>query len=160
MTEMTTSQVQDAVARLLGRKLDVQFSTRPKRYALDGLEGKGWGFSDRHAWLSEEGILVLEVERGQPHVEGNVAKYWPWLEENPAMRLGLIHAYARVPGKQTKALGTSRERVASWLAKRIEASEEGERFSYRRCVVHLGSRKTIEGEAGLHRLVRWLRRGG
>ena len=152
-----TKKEEIATARLLESPLGIRFPDDLPKYPLDGLKGDYWGESDGYTWLQKGVLLVLEVERGQPHVEGNVAKYWPWLEQNPNLCLGLIQAYAMVPGKKTKARDGSRDRVAAWLGNRMEKLL-APRFLYSRCVVDLGSKLVIEGEDELRVFVPRLKR--
>lgn len=80
--------------------------------------------------------IVLEVEHSQTHPEGNVLKYWPWLERNKR-RATLIHAIAPDARKQQGA----RTDLARWLGRRMERSLRG-RFRY--CRVHLGPETELD----------------
>ncbi len=153
-----TKKEEIETARLLESPLGIRFANDLPKYALDGIKGDDWGASDGYTWLQKDGLLVREVERGPPRVEGNVAKYWPWLEQNPNLCLGLIQAYPMVPGKKTKARDTNRDRVAAWLGNRMEKLL-APRFLYARCVVDLGRKLVIEGEDELRVFVPRLKRG-
>ena len=64
--------------------------------------------------------MFVEIERGQKHPTTKVVKYWPWLEEEPARRLLLIHLFDR---------NTSRRELTRWLGEHLEALLPG-RFVY------------------------------
>lgn len=100
-----------------------------------GLEARGlilntWGKSECFARLGQHSYLVLEVETSQKHPTTNVAKLWPFLDENPATHIFLIHAYFQGSvGRES-----SRGRIAAWLGRKMEEILE-ERFRYFRIVV-------------------------
>lgn len=144
----STAETEQTVAAVFEAALHVRFSGQ---YGFRRVEGGEWGHCDRHAWLSDDILLVLEVERGQHHPEGNVAKLWPWLEENPGKRVLLIHAYT----SDAVALNGSRDRVASWLAETMAKSLRG-RFAYERRVVDL-KQPVVERTGALRKLLRKFR---
>jgi hypothetical protein len=144
----STRATQDAVAAMFETALGVQFSGQ---YNLHRSKGGEWGHCDCHASLSDDALLLLEVERGQPHPEGNVAKLWPWLRENPSKRVLLIHAYT----SNARALDGSRDRVAAWLGERMAKSLRSS-FWYERRVVD--ENQPIKRLTVLRRLIRALRK--
>lgn len=130
MSKAGEDRVANDIASLLGRRFEAG------KYSL----GK-WGMSDRYAKLGQQSDLVLEVETNQKHPCTNVAKLWPYLEENPAKRIFLIQAYYQAsPG-----LKSNRGEIATWLARKMVAIL-GERFRYFRIVVNgSGLDKEIQG---------------
>lgn len=144
----STAETEQAVAAVFEDALRVTFSGQ---YSFRRVEGGEWGHCDRHAWFGDDVLLVLEVERGQHHPEGNVAKVWPWLRENPGKRFLLIHAYTA----DAVALNGSRDRVASWLAETMAKSLRG-RFVYERRVVDL-KQPVVERTGALRELLREIR---
>lgn len=150
MDGTSTKATQATVAAVFGRALSIHFAGQ---YRLPRSQGGEWGHCDGHAWLSEDALVLLEVERSQTHPEGNVAKVWPWLSENPGKRVLLIHAYAA----NARALGGSRDRVAAWLGDRMTRSLRG-RFWYERRVVE--PNKPIKRVTALRGLVRTLKTRG
>ncbi len=144
----STAETEQVVAAVFEDVLHVPFSGQ---YSFRGVEGGEWGHCDRHAWLGDDILLVLEIERGQHHPEGNVAKLWPWLRENPEKRALLIHAYT----SDAVALNGSRDRVASWLAETMTKSLRG-RFVYERRVVDL-KQPVVERTGALRKLLREFR---
>lgn len=111
-----------AVAEALTDALGVRFESG--KFPLGS-----WGTGDRFASLGQDITLVLEVERSQSHPSTNVLKYWPWLEANSGERVLLIHAFSL----SSRALGSSRERLAEWVGRRMEEHLPS-RFLYRRIV--------------------------
>ncbi len=51
------------------------------------------GRSDGTAAMGPGRWIFLEIERSQTHPEGNVVKYWPWLEDTSESAV-LIHVIA------------------------------------------------------------------
>ena len=84
---------------------------------------------------------MLEVEHSQTHPEGNLLKYWPWLERN-RRRLILVHA---IPPDARRQRG-ARTDLTRWLARRMERSLRG-RFRY--CRLELGSNLETQQLAGI-----------
>lgn len=89
------------------------------------------GASDGTAVFGTDDWIVLEVEHSQSHPEGNVLKYWPWLEGNKR-RLVLVHAIAPDARKRHGP----RTDLTRWLGRRMERSLSS-RFRY--CRVDLGT---------------------
>ncbi len=121
-TRKKTTETEREVAVVFEKTLDVKFDGKRTLLRSDGGQ---WGRCDGRAELSEKAVLFLEVEAIQHHPEGNVAKYWPWLLENPKKRVLLIQAYT-----SDAVAPLSRRRVAAWLGKRMETSLRGRRFWY------------------------------
>ncbi len=144
----STRATQDAVAAMFESALGVRFSGQ---YSLRRSTGGEWGHCDCHVSLSDDALILLEVERGQPHPEGNVAKLWPWLRENPSKRVLLIHAYT----SDARALNGSRDWVAAWLGERMAESPR-DRFWYERRVVD--ENQPIKRLTVIRRLIRALRK--
>jgi len=90
----------------------------------------------------------MEVELAQKHPCTNVGKYWPWLVENPSERIVLVQVFFdRTAGLgKSDGLGTSRDKLGQWLAKRMEHELSG-RFYYRQLVDF--SQATLEELQGL-----------
>lgn len=101
------------------------------KFQSDELRLGTWGSSDRYAILRDNTFLILEVESQQKHPSTNVAKIWPWLEENPSYRVLLIQVYLTgSPG-----ITSNRGRIATWLGAKMEDFLEG-RFRYFRWVLN------------------------
>lgn len=115
------------VASRVGRRLGIRFGPR------EPIGFGGW--SDATYAMNEDDWIVLEVEHSQTHPEGNVLKYWPWLERNKRRAI-LIHAIAPDARKQRGA----RTELTRWLGRRMERSLRG-RFWY--CRVHLGAESEL-----------------
>ena len=84
-----------------------------------------WGRPDARKSIRDDVWLMIEVERGQSHPEGNVLKYWPWLVENAGVSIAFAHVFER-GARQSKG---SRGRLARWVGEAIEANL-GDRFRY------------------------------
>ncbi|MEH6536650.1 MAG: hypothetical protein V7719_09670 [Psychroserpens sp.] len=66
----------------IANKLGIQFE--PNELKLDK-----WGNVDFY-FKKDNLFVLLEVEKGQKHPNTNVAKVWPYLEENPKIKILLI----------------------------------------------------------------------
>jgi hypothetical protein len=111
------------IAIRLGRRLGVRFGSG----STVGFGGR----SDGSILIDDELSVMLEVEHSQTHPEGNVLKYWPWLERN-RRRLVLIHAIAPDARKRSGA----RTDLTRWLGARMQRSLSP-RFRY--CRIELGT---------------------
>lgn len=89
-----------------------------------------WGVSERYVKLGGQSYLLLEVETSQKHPSTNVAKIWPYLEENPDARIFLIQAYFQ----SSPGCSSNRGKIATWLGRKMEKLLEG-RFRYFRLVI-------------------------
>jgi len=116
------------VANRLGRRLGVGFTSAPP-------VGFG-GQPDGGAELAPDVWVMLEVEHSQTHPEGNVLKYWPWLERNQR-RVILVHAIAPDARKRRGP----RTDLTIWLGRKIETGLRG-RFRY--CRIELGTEREEE----------------
>ncbi len=82
-----------------------------------------WGNVD--FFSKQENLLVLlEVEKGQKHPNTNVIKIWPYLEENPELKVVLIQII-RPENKAPK----NRIALCKYTGKKIE-SEFPDRFRF------------------------------
>ena len=66
----------------IAHKLDIEFE--PSEFKLDE-----WGNVDFY-YKKDNLLVLLEVEKSQKHPNTNVAKVWPYLEENPKIKVLLI----------------------------------------------------------------------
>jgi hypothetical protein len=103
-----------------------------------------WSFADCELWISEHIRLFVEIERAQKHPTTNVVKYWPWLDEEPARRLLLIHLFDQ---------NTSRRQLTRWLGERLELTLP-RRFIYVAADLPLTERGLGEVTAGFRSLTR------
>ena len=78
-----------------------------------------WGLADFRYDLGDCS-LVLEIETRQHHPNTDVLNYWPWLEDNQSARLFLLHVF-----QSTAPANSSRQRLAEWLARRMELDLRG-----------------------------------
>ncbi|MBI1906913.1 MAG: hypothetical protein HYS20_11885 [Rhodocyclales bacterium] len=109
---------EDLVRGALSSALEVDFGKK-------GLRLSEWGRSDGLALLLDQTHLILEVENTQKHPDTNVLKLWPYLTENPAISVVLIQVFV----KSHQSLNGSRQRLAGWLARKME-QEILRRFKY------------------------------
>ena len=111
------------VRKVLAERLEIQFTA-------DHAKLGDWGLSDGEAKLSDQTLLLLEVESTQKHPSTNVLKVWPFLEENKSKSVLLVHAFFEdSPGRTN-----SRGELANWLAHRMQ-DILGSRFVYRRIIL-------------------------
>ena len=72
--------------------------------------------------FGENGYLLLEYENRQNHPSTNVAKLWPWLEENTQRVVILVQVYQ-------SEKSSSRKELAEWLGRKMEL-DLPKRFAY------------------------------
>ena len=82
-----------------------------------------WGNVD---FYSQHGniLVLLEVEKGQKHPSTNVIKVWPYLEENPDLKILLIQIV-----RQENNAPKNRIALCKYIGKKIE-SEFPKRFRF------------------------------
>jgi hypothetical protein len=84
-----------------------------------------WGQAD-YCWeVAADTRIFLEVEHQQTHPDTNVLKFWPFLDENPALSIVLVHAFF----PDSRSWGGSRARLARWLGNKMHRAFSG-RFNY------------------------------
>ena len=64
--------------------LNIEFE--PNEFDLNG-----WGRVDFYSKGENDTLIFVEVENRQKHPQTNVLKIWPFLEENPSIKILLIH---------------------------------------------------------------------
>jgi|SaaInlV_120m_DNA_4_1040238.scaffolds.fasta_scaffold21640_2 hypothetical protein len=69
-------------------------------------------------------MILLEVEKGQKHPCTNVIKVWPYLEENPELKIFLIQIV-----RQENKAPKNRIALCKYMGKKME-SEFPNRFKY------------------------------
>ena len=136
---MTKSRKEEA-AGLVSKTADVQLDGE---YSLCP-----WGRADYHASLGGNRLLILEVEAEQKHPCTNVSKLWPYLEEHAEESALLVQVYF----PDSPARGGSRDRLACWLAERMECCL-GPRFQYCRVVLDPEHGSFVEGREQLERAI-------
>jgi len=122
---------EDRVACAIERDFGVRFS---KRVRLGG-----WGYTDNAVELSDRVLLVLETEATQSHPCTNVLKLWPYLEENPRLRVILVHVFQ----SGAKNERSSRARLASFVAAKL-CDELPESFAC--CRLQIDEADVLHGE--------------
>lgn len=83
-----------------------------------------WGDVDNWCRLSNDALVVLECERKQKHPNTNVLKLYPYLLEQPQIRILLIH-YFFPENKAPK----NRIALCKFLGEKLQAEFNG-RFMY------------------------------
>ncbi|RLJ60770.1 hypothetical protein CLV86_2831 [Lacinutrix venerupis] len=92
----------------IANRLGIDFET-------DELKLGKWGNVD--FYCQRDNVLVLlEVEKGQKHPNTNVIKVWPYLEENPEIKILLIQII-REENKAPK----NRIALCKYMGKKIES---------------------------------------
>jgi len=112
-----TSRENIAVSNVIGESLSVAFNN--KEFSL----GK-WGEVDNWSEIEENTIILLECEKGQKHPNTNVLKLFPYLEENPNLKIILLH-YFYPPNKTPK----NRLALCNYIAEKMKKEFDG-RFYY------------------------------
>jgi hypothetical protein len=82
-----------------------------------------WGNVDFYS-QHENLLVLLEVEKGQKHPNTNVIKVWPYLEENPNLKILLIQII-----RQENKAPKNRIALCKYMGKKIE-SEYPYRFRF------------------------------
>lgn len=82
-----------------------------------------WGNVDFYS-QHENLLVLLEVEKGQKHPNTNVIKVWPYLEENPNLKILLIQII-----RQENKAPKNRIALCKYMGKKIE-SEYPDRFRF------------------------------
>jgi hypothetical protein len=86
--------------------------------------GKGVGRADNSCLISDNKVLILEIEFSQRHPEANVLKAWPYLKKNEDQSMFLIQYIVN-----TKAVSFNRIELCKWVGKSMEDDLKG-RFNY------------------------------
>jgi hypothetical protein len=105
------------VSKVIEEALGIQFKNEEFRLS-------SWGDSDNHCRISDTTYVLLECERGQKHPNTNVLKLYPYLEEQPDIKIVLLH-YFFPENKAPK----NRLSLCYFIAKKME-QQFPERFQY------------------------------
>jgi hypothetical protein len=111
------------IAQLLSEELGLAFGSAKRVLG-------SWGQADRCVELTANRWVLLEVEGSQHHPNTNVLKLWPFLEEQLDLSVLLVHVFASTARNR----GSTRGRLAEWLARRMEQDLKG-RFAYHRVLI-------------------------
>jgi len=117
---------EDLAARLVSAATGI--ALRPTRLHLGQ-----WGQADCYCEQTNGNCVILEAERGQKHPTTNVAKLWPWLEEDVRRHAMLIHVFF-----EPNAAPHNRRLVTQWLGERM-ARDLADRFAYYPLTIRDGS---------------------
>lgn len=105
-------------SKIIGSRLGIDFIEKEFNY------GKGIGRADRFIHLSENKLLVLEIEWAQRHPEMNVLKVWPYLTKNTEKKILLVQYIV-----DRTSVSPNRIELCNWLGAKMEKDLEG-RFEY------------------------------
>lgn len=105
------------VSGIIAKELNIIFSNNEFRL------GK-WGDVDNYCELAPYTYVLLECEKGQKHPNTNVLKLYPYLEENPDVKIVLLHYF--YPENNAPK---NRLMLCGFIAQKIERAFEG-RFQY------------------------------
>lgn len=103
---------------IISQITDITFSDKEFNY------GKSIGRADNHYFMSENKMLILEIEASQRHPEMNVLKAWPYLKDNQKKEILLIQYIT-----DTKAVSPNRIELCKWLGLEMTQSLSS-RFKY------------------------------
>jgi hypothetical protein len=81
-----TSKENIAISETIAKALGITFNN--EEFSL----GK-WGEVDNWAQLEDSTLILLECEKGQKHPNTNVLKLYPYMEENPNIKIFLLHYF-------------------------------------------------------------------
>ena len=84
----------------------------------------GWGEVDNYCRLDNNNFIFLECEKGQKHPNTNLLKLWPYLEENPNIKIVLFHYFFPENNAPKNRLA-----LCKFLANKLE-TEFHDRFQY------------------------------
>ncbi len=132
-TEKCNIEISNHIGAVLG------ISFKNEEYAL----GK-WGEVDNWSQLYDDTLILIECEKGQKHPNTNVLKLYPYLEENPGIKIILVHYF--YPGNKAPK---NRISLCDFLGKKME-QQFFERFKYisLRCNVNELAEKLEGGRKG------------
>ena len=87
-----------------------------------------WGEVDNYSIIDTNTIVFLECEKGKKHPNTNVLKLYPYLEENPEIKITLIHYFF----KENK---TPKNRLAlcDFIVNKMR-KKFGNRFTYKKII--------------------------
>lgn len=105
------------VSKLIGEVLGISFKN--EEFSLGN-----WGDIDNWAQLDDGTLILIECEKGQKHPTTNVLKLYPYLDENPNVRIVLFH-YFYPENKAPK----NRLALCDYLANKME-QQFANRFQY------------------------------
>ena len=105
------------VSKIIEEALGIRFRNEEFRLL-------SWGDTDNYCRISDKAYVLIECERGQKHPNTNVLKLYPFLEENPNIKIVLLH-YFFPENKAPK----NRLSLCDFIAKKME-QQFPERFQY------------------------------
>jgi hypothetical protein len=96
------------------------------KFAGNEMRLNGWGDADNHVYLSDNVLVLAEIENGQKHPQANVLKLWPYLEEEKTVRIILIHWLTRFSDPK---ISPNRKKLCEFTGNKLETLFPG-RFKY------------------------------
>ena len=114
------------VSKIIGETLVIKFRNEEYRLA-------SWRDTDNYCKIFDNAYMLIKCEKGQKHPNTNVLKLYAFLEENPNIKLVLLHYFFPESNAPKNRLA-----LCDFIAKKME-QHFPERFQYLKLPKDIGS---------------------